>query len=131
MHARLSPKEKRYLDHARVCRIASADKRGTSHVAPLCHAFDAPRRTAYVVTSGRTARNVSRRPTAALACDDYFENWSRLRGIVAHARARIIRHGPELDRAVRLLRKKYKQYRDDEFDEAIALRIDRVSSWGL
>ena len=131
VHARLSQKEKRYLDRARVCRVGSADQRGTPHVAPLCHAFDASRRTAYVVTSGRTARNLSRRPAAALACDDYFEMWGRLRGIVAHARARIIRRGPELDRAVRLLKKKYKQYRDDEFDEVIALRIERVSSWGL
>jgi len=131
MHNRLTPKEKRFLDRARVCRVASDDRSGTPHVAPLCHAFDAPRRTAYVATSGRTARNLRRRPTATLECDDYFENWSRLRGVVARARARIVRGGPELDRAVRLLKKKYKQYRDTEFDEAIALRIERVSSWGL
>jgi PPOX class probable F420-dependent enzyme len=131
MHVRLSEKEKRYLDRARVCRIASADKRGTPHVAPLCHAFDAARRTAYVATSGRTARNLRRRPSAALACDEYFENWGRLRGIVARTRARFVGPGPELDRAARLLKRKYKQYRDYEFDEAIALRIERVSSWGL
>jgi PPOX class probable F420-dependent enzyme len=131
MHVRLSQKEKRYLDRARVCRVGSADSRGTPHVAPLCHAFDAARRTAYVATSGRTARNLRRRPTATLACDEYFEDWSRLRGVVARARAHVVRRGPELDRAVRLLKKKYKQYADDEFDEAIALRIERVSSWGL
>ena len=131
MHTRLSQKEKRFLDRARVCRVASADGRGTPHVAPLCHAFDAPRRTAYIATEGRTARNLRKRPFATLECDDYFENWSRLRGLVAQVRARIVRRGPELDRAVRLLKKKYKQYRDYEFDEAIALRIERVSSWGL
>ena len=131
MHARLSQREKRFLDRARICRVASADKKGTPHVAPLCHAFDAPRRTAYVATSGRTARNLRRRPTATLECDDYFEDWGRLRGVVARAGARIVRRGPELDRAVRLLKKKYKRYRDDEFDEAIALRIERVSSLGL
>src|SRR2546428_13815766 len=131
MHARLSQREKRYLDRARICRVASADRNGTPHVAPLCHAFDVARRTAYVATSGRTARNLRHRPTATLECDDYFENWSRLRGVVARARARIVRRGPELDRAVRLLRKKYNQYRDTEFDEAIALHIERVSSWGL
>jgi len=131
MHARLSQREKRFLDRARICRVASADKKGTPHVAPLCHAFDAPRRTAYVATSGRTARNLRRRPTATLECDDYFEDWGRLRGVVARARARIARRGPELDRAVRLLKKKYKQYRDYEFDEVIALHIERISSWGL
>jgi nitroimidazol reductase NimA-like FMN-containing flavoprotein (pyridoxamine 5'-phosphate oxidase superfamily) len=131
MHARLTPKEKRYLDRARVIRVSSADGRGRPHVAPLCHAFDASRRTAYVATGGRTARNLRRHPAVALDCDDYFENWGRLRGIVAHARARFVGPGAELDRAVRLLKKKYKQYRDDEFDEAIALRIERVTSWGL
>ena len=131
MHARLSQREKRFLDRARICRVASADKKGTPHVAPLCHAFDVPRRTAYVGTSGRTARNLGRRPTATLECDDYFEDWGRLRGVVARARARTVPRGPELDRAVRLLKKKYKQYRDYEFDEAIALHIERVSSWGL
>ena len=78
-----------------------------------------------------SSRNLRKRPSASLACDDYFESWGRLRGVVAHARARIVRPGPELDRAVRLLKKKYKQYRDYEFDEAIALHIERVSSWGL
>ena len=127
MHTRLSAKEKRYLDRARVCRVASADGRGTPHVAPLCHAFDAARRTAYIATEGRTARNLRKRPFATLECDDYFENWSRLRGLVARVRARVVPPGPELDRAVRLLKKKYKQYRNYEFDEAIALRIERVS----
>src|SRR5438105_14063632 len=110
VHARLSLKEKRYLDRARVSRVGSADGRGTPHVAPLCHAFDAARRTAYIATEGRTGRNLRKRPSASLACDDYFESWGRLRGVVAHARARIVRPGPELDRAVRLLKKKYKQY---------------------
>ena len=131
MHVRLTQREKRYLDRARISRVTSADGRGRPHVAPLCHAFDASRRTAYVVTGGRTARNLRQHRAAGLVCDDYFEDWGRLRGVVAHARARFVRPGAELDRAVRLLRKKYKQYRDYEIDEAIALRIERVSSWGL
>src|SRR5437016_12742889 len=120
MHVRLSQKEKRYIDRARVCRVASADGRGTPHVAPLCHAFDAARRIAYIATEGRTARNLRKRPSASLACDDYFEKWSRLRGLVAHVRARIVRRGPELDRAGRLLKETYKQAQHYEVDEARA-----------
>lgn len=131
MHARLSQKEKKYIDRARVSRISSTDGRGTPHVAPVCHVFDAPRRTAYVAVGGHTAGNLRRRPAAALECDDYFEDWGRLRGVVAYARARFVAPGAELDRAVRLLKKKYSQYRDYEFDEAIAFRIERISSWGL
>jgi nitroimidazol reductase NimA-like FMN-containing flavoprotein (pyridoxamine 5'-phosphate oxidase superfamily) len=131
MRGRVSKQEKRYLGRTRVCRVGSVDRRGTPHVAPLCHAFDATTRTVYVYTSGVTARNLRRRPTAALAFDDYYENWGRLRGVVAHARARTVRRGTELDRARRLLQKKFKQYREYEIDEVIALRIERVSSWGL
>jgi nitroimidazol reductase NimA-like FMN-containing flavoprotein (pyridoxamine 5'-phosphate oxidase superfamily) len=131
MHSRLSREEKRYLERARVCRVASVDTHGVAHVAPLCHAFDSTTRTAYVATSGITARNLKRRRRAAIECDDYFEDWSRLRGVVAHARARTVRGGAELERAVRLLKRKFKQYRDYDIDEIIALRIEAATSWGL
>lgn len=134
MHKRLSSKEQRYLVRARVCRVASADAKGIVHVAPLCHAFDPETKTAYVWTDGRTAENLRRRPRGAIACDDYFEDWDRLRGLVAHARARTVRDGSELTRVRQLLKRKYKQYRqyeDEDIDSVIALRVKRVTSWGL
>lgn len=131
MRSRLSREEKRLLERARVCRIGSVDARGVPHVAPLCHAFDATSRTAYVATSGVTAANLKRRRRAAITCDDYFEDWGRIRGVVAHARARTVRGGAELERAVRLLKRKFKQYRDYDIDEVIALRVEAVTSWGL
>jgi nitroimidazol reductase NimA-like FMN-containing flavoprotein (pyridoxamine 5'-phosphate oxidase superfamily) len=131
MRSRLSREEKRFLQRARVCRIASVDPRGTTHVAPLCHAFDVATRTVYVATSGVTAENLKRRRRAAIACDDYFEDWDRIRGVVVHARASFVRDGAELDRAVRLLKRKFKQYRDYDIDGVIALQIEAVTSWGL
>ena len=131
MRSRLSAKEKRFIDRARVCRVGSVDRRGTTHVAPLCHAFDRATRTAYVATQGVTAENLRARRRASLECDDYFEEWGRLRGVVTQGRARFVRGGAELARAVRLLRRKFKQYRDYEFEEVIALHIESVTSWGL
>jgi nitroimidazol reductase NimA-like FMN-containing flavoprotein (pyridoxamine 5'-phosphate oxidase superfamily) len=131
MRSRLSRTEKRFLAGARVCRVASVDRRGVTHAAPLCHAFDPDTRTVYVATSGTTARNLRGRRRAAIACDDYFEDWGRIRGVVAHTRARFVRGGAELDRARRLLQRKFKQYRDTEIDGVIALKIDSVTSWGL
>ena len=131
MHARLSPKEKTFLSRARVCRVSSVDRKGVPHAAPLCHAFDAERRAVYVATSGLTASNLRVRHRAAIECDDYFEDWGRLRGLVAHARSKVIDRGAELERAVRLLRRKYKQYRDTEFDSVLALHVESVTSWGL
>jgi nitroimidazol reductase NimA-like FMN-containing flavoprotein (pyridoxamine 5'-phosphate oxidase superfamily) len=131
VHKRLSAKEKTYLGRARVCRVGSVDRRGVPHVAPLCHAFDLERRTAYVATGGQTAENLRARPRASIECDDYFEDWDRLRGVVARARARFVSRGPELDRARALLYKKFEQYRKFEIDSVIALRIEEVTSWGL
>ncbi len=123
--------EKRFLARARVCRVASVDRRGQPHAAPLCHAFDEATRTAYVATGGATARNLQARRRGAIECDDYFEDWGRLRGVVAHVRARIVRRGSELDRARRLLKRKFEQYRDIEIEEVIALQVKSVTSWGL
>ena len=131
MHRRLSTKEKRFLQRARVSRIASVDRRGATHVAPLCHAFDPTRRTAYVATDGLTAKNLRARRRAAIECDDYYEDWDRLRGLVAHARAKFIRGGAELARARRLLKAKFEQYRDTEIESVNALHVESATSWGL
>ena len=131
MRQRLASSEKRYLQHARVCRVGSVDRRGVVHTAPLCHAFDPGTRTAYVATDGVTAANLRARPRAALECDDYHEDWDTLKGVVAKVRARFVRDRRERDRAARLLRRKFRQYRDTEFGTIIALRVENIASWGL
>jgi hypothetical protein len=78
-----------------------------------------------------TAQNLRVRPRGAIVCDDYFENWDRLRGIVAHVRAKEIRRGAELERARRLLQRKFKQYRGEEIGVVLALRVERATSWGI
>jgi nitroimidazol reductase NimA-like FMN-containing flavoprotein (pyridoxamine 5'-phosphate oxidase superfamily) len=116
-----------------VCRVASWGRDGWVHAAPLSHAYDVERRTLYVATDpgGRTARNLRARPRAAVVCDDPFEDWRRIRGLVARARAHAIRSGSELDHARRLLKAKFRQYRTYDLDYVIALRVERVTSWGL
>lgn len=134
MRTRLTAKEKRYLQRARVCRVASTEKNGRPHEAPFCPAYDERRRTMYVAADrdGHGARNLRARPRAAILCDDYKEDWNRLRGVVVQARARTISRGPELERARRLLSRKFRQYRNMEIDYVLGLRLERVtSSWGL
>jgi nitroimidazol reductase NimA-like FMN-containing flavoprotein (pyridoxamine 5'-phosphate oxidase superfamily) len=123
--------ERAFLARARVCRVGSVDRAGVVHVAPLCHAFDRERRIAYIATGGVTAENLRARRRASLECDDYFEDWDRLRGLVAHARAKVVDRGAELARARRLLKRKFAQYGGTEFDAVIALHIEAVTSWGL
>lgn len=131
MKRTVTASERRFFQRARVCRIGSVGRDGRPHVTPFCHALD--QRTVYVATDrdGRTAENLRRRPRATIACDDYFEDWNRLRGVVVQARARRVARGAELDRARRLLTKKYSQYSDEDIDYVIALRIERATSWGI
>lgn len=133
MRSRLSPRERRYLAEARVCRVASAGRDGRAHAAPFCHAYDERKRTIYFATDpdGRTARNLRARPRATVVCDDYLEDWERIRGLVAHARARTVRRKAEVERARSLLNAKYRQYRSFEIDHVIALKVERATSWGL
>lgn len=131
MKKTLTRSERRFVERARVCRIGSAERDGRPHVAPLCHAVDG--RTVYVATDGdgRTARNLRRRPRATIAFDDYSEDWNRIRGVVVQVRAHRVVSGPGLQRARRLLTKKFSQYDDDDIDYVIALRIERATSWGV
>ena len=133
MRARLTAEEHAYLAKARECRVASLGKDGWVHVAPLSHAYDRRERTLYVATDrgGRTARNLRWRPRATVACDDPSEDWNRIRGLVVRTRTHTVRSGRDLDRAVRLLKGKFRQYRTYELDYVIALKVVQVTSWGL
>src|ERR671934_697937 len=118
MRGRLTRKEHAYLTRTRGCRIASLGRDGWVHAAPFSHAYDPRRRTLYVATEpgGRTARNLRARPRASVVCDDYYEDWRRIRGLVARARAHTAPAGAELEHARRLLKAKFKQYRDFDLD---------------
>jgi hypothetical protein len=67
--------------------------------------------------------------------DSYFEDWSRLWHVLVHGRASLIDdgEGEEHERAIRLLRRKYRQYRNGYLsDDALIIRISisEIRSWG-
>lgn len=134
MRARLSAKEKRFIDRQRVCHVASVSPNRRPHAAPLSHAYDEVKRTLYVATErgGRTATNLRAHPSASVTLDDYSENWDRIHGVILQTRARKLERGAEFERACKLLVKKFRQYRSIEIDYVLALRVESVTaSWGL
>jgi predicted pyridoxine 5'-phosphate oxidase superfamily flavin-nucleotide-binding protein len=90
MRARLTAKEKRFIDRQRVCHVASVAKDDQPRVAPLSHTYDEARRTLYMATerAGRTATNLRAHPGSAVTFDDYSEEWARLHGVMLRTRAR-------------------------------------------
>jgi nitroimidazol reductase NimA-like FMN-containing flavoprotein (pyridoxamine 5'-phosphate oxidase superfamily) len=134
MKTNLNAKERSYVARARICHVGSTARDGSPHTAPVSPAYDSATRTLYVATerAGRTAINLRVRSRASIAFDDYSEDWGHLHGVMLRARASKLERGARFEHAVRLLRKKFRQYKDIEIDYVIALQIDGVvASWGL
>ncbi|MGA9011537.1 MAG: TIGR03668 family PPOX class F420-dependent oxidoreductase [Acetobacteraceae bacterium] len=129
-----------FLASQRVGRLATADASGNPHVVPVCFAID---NAALYVTidekpkrasprSLKRLRNMLDNPSVAFVADRYDEDWQQLGWVMLRGRADILADGPEHDRAQALLRERYAQYRTMQLAElpVIALRIERVTSWG-
>lgn len=81
----------------------------------------------------RRVRNVRANPVAALLVDHYVEDWRRLWYALFSGRARVIERGPEQQRAIAALKRKYPQYRTTLPlpSDALVIAIDvrRLSHW--
>ena len=136
----LSGKERRFVESARVARLATADAGGVPHVVPVCYALigdslyvtidEKPKRPGARVV--KRLRNVMENPAVAAVVDRYDDDWSRLAWVMLRGRAEILDRGGEHDRAQAALRERYPQYRAMRLEPlpVIALRIARVNAWG-
>jgi PPOX class probable F420-dependent enzyme len=77
-------------------------------------------------------RNIIDNPVAAFVADRWDEDWTRLGWVMLRGPAEILADGAEHDRAQALLRQRYPQYQGMALDDlpVIAMRIERVTSWG-
>jgi PPOX class probable F420-dependent enzyme len=135
----LSPRALRLIRSARVAHLATADSSGQPHVVPICFAFDGkyfyspidekPKRSAPAKL--KRLRNIKANPQVSLVIDHYEEDWSKLAYVLITGTARIIRRGQRQRRAIKLLRKKYPQYRRMALDTRpmIALVARRITVW--
>jgi PPOX class probable F420-dependent enzyme len=80
----------------------------------------------------RRLRNIRENPHVAVVVDAYRENWSRLGFVLLEGTARVVESGAEHARALRLLRRKYRQYRSMNLDgrPIIAVGTEWVVAWG-
>jgi PPOX class probable F420-dependent enzyme len=136
---RLSPRAARLLRSARVAHLATADAAGRPHVVPICFAvagrelftpIDAkPKRAAPLRL--KRVRNIAANPQVAVVADRYDEDWRRLEYVLLRGRARIVLRGKLHRKAIRLLRRKYSQYRKMALEgrPVIAMRWAGVTRW--
>jgi len=135
----LSEHQAQFLASRRVGHLATADARGTPHLVPVCFAV---REGALYITIDqkpkgdvralKRLRNITENPVAAFVADRWDEDWTRLGWVMLRGHAEILEGGAEHDMAQELLRARYPQYRPMQLAglPVIAIRIERVASWG-
>ncbi len=135
----LSEQQQRFLTSRRVGHLATADAGGAPHVVPVCFAVGDG--TLYITIDQKPKgdpralkrlRNILDNPAAAFVADRYDDDWTRLGWVLLRGPAEILEHGDEHDAAQELLRSRYPQYRAMQLAPlpVIAIRIERVASWG-
>ena len=136
----LTKKHLAFIRSARIAHLATADAGGQPHVIPVCFVFDGrnfyspidekPKRAA--PTKLRRVRNIEVNPRVAIIIDHYEEDWKKLGYVLVFGTARILLRGKKHEQAVRLLRKKYLQYRSMAIDSRamIVVKPTRWTAWG-
>jgi PPOX class probable F420-dependent enzyme len=136
----LSEREQSFLATRRVGHLATADSRALPHVVPVC--FVIRDRTLYITIDEKPkraaggplkrVRNIEQNPNVAFVADRYEDDWSVLGWVMLRGRAEILTGGTEHDEAQGLLRSRYPQLAAMDIARlaVIAVRVDRVTSWG-
>ena len=138
----MSPPKKHlaFVCSARVAHLATAGANGQPHVIPICFVFDGnyfyspidekPKRIA--PQKLKRLKNIRENAQVALVVDRYDEDWRNLAYVLVSGKARVLLSGAKHRKAVRLLRRKYSQYRTMAIDRLpmIWIRPTRITSWG-
>ena len=137
---RISRSVSKRLKQARVARLATVGADGRPHVVPICFAADgevfytAIDRKPKRVQAERLTRvvNIEASGEVALVVDEYREDWASLWYVLVRGRARRV-SGAQRTRAIRMLRRKYRQYAEGMLaEDALVIRIvaRSVTVWG-
>jgi PPOX class probable F420-dependent enzyme len=126
----------RLIERERVCRVATAGRRGVPHLVPVCQVVTGGKIYFASGNDGRKALNLAENPRVAVTVDLYSEDWSHLKGVMVQGRARLIPRGTTFRRIRALLYRKYPQYPlEAALDESDSVVIEvtptRAFTWGL
>jgi PPOX class probable F420-dependent enzyme len=135
----LSERQTRFLANRRVGHLATADARAAPHLVPVC--FVVSEASLYITIDQKPKgdpralkrlKNISENPVAAFVADRWDEDWTRLGWVMLRGPAEILMEGAEHDEAQALLKSRYPQYKGMALAglPVIAIRIERVTSWG-
>ncbi len=126
----------RLIERERVCRVATAGRRGMPHLVPVCQVVAGGKIYFASGNDGRKMLNLAENPRVAVTVDLYSEDWTHLKGVMVQGRARLIARGTAFRRIRALLYRKYPQYaREAALDPSDSVVVEviptRVFAWGL
>ena len=137
---RLSPSAARLIRAVPIAHLATADNSGRPHVIPICFVFDGKRFFSPIDEKPKRApparlkrlKNIRENPQIALVIDHYDEDWRNLAYVLVFGKAKVLLRGAIYRQAVKLLRRKYPQYRRMAIDQRpmITITPKRVVTWG-
>lgn len=119
-----------------MARLATVDADGAPHIVPVTFALDGGRIVMAVDakpkrgTRLRRLANVAANPRVSLLVDEYDEDWDRLWWARADGVGRVVDDGPDLARALALLRERYPQYATVALvGPAVVVEVERWVGW--
>lgn len=130
-----------FIRSARVARLATVSAAQQPHVVPICYVYDG--NCFYSVLDQKPkrrppeqlqrVRNLQANPRVSLLIDEYDDDWTRLRYVLAQGDAEIINAGEEHARALRLLREKYAPYQTMSLESSPIIKIKptKFISWKM
>jgi coenzyme F420-0:L-glutamate ligase/coenzyme F420-1:gamma-L-glutamate ligase len=123
------------LIQSRLGHLATSTKHGKPHVVPICYVLDGA--SLYTPIDEKPKRrkppqlrrvlNIAENPNVCLVVDHYEEDWSELKYVIVRGSAEIIHGGEAHERAVMLLREKYKQYHRMKLEERPLIKIKPIN----
>jgi PPOX class probable F420-dependent enzyme len=128
--------EAAFVTDARTAALATIYPDGRPHVVPISPVLDLHRLLFATERDTQKVRNIEANPEVAIAFDEYHEDWSQLRQVIAHGEAYMLDGGFEFERDRALLYEKFPQYeREAPIEQGSSLivevRVERVVSWGV
>src|SRR2546422_9032080 len=114
----------RLIERERVCRVATAGRRGMPHLVPVCQAVAGGKIYFASGNDGRKALNLAENPQVAVTVDFYSEDWAHLKGVMVQRRARPLPRGGTVRRIRALPSQKYPPYpRQAQLDQWDSLGV--------
>jgi len=123
-----------------VAHLATCDTSLKPHVIPICFvlhddvlysSIDEKPKRIRAPTALRRVVNIKANPNVCVVIDQYEEDWRKLRFIIIHGKAKLVRTGEEHRLGIIELRRKYPQYRSMNLDSRPIIKIvpRRTVSW--